>query len=109
MAYRQPAPGQGRSFLGGVIVARRPLSREEVARVEALLARDRLEPVLLPGREPRGQDAGALRAAGLLVERGVASAGAAPAALAAAAPEFPYSVLPARGSSVLASDLLRIL
>ena len=53
--------------------------------------------------------AGALRAAGLLVERGVASAGAAPAAQAAAAPEFPYSVLPARGSSVLASDLLRIL
>jgi hypothetical protein len=62
VAYRQPVRG-GRSFLGGVIVARRRLTGDEVARAVELLARDRLEPLLLPGQEPRGRDAGALRAA----------------------------------------------
>lgn len=63
VAYRQPVRGGGRSFLGGVIVAKRALTADEVARAAELLARDRLEPLLLPGREPRGPDAGALRAA----------------------------------------------
>lgn len=64
VAYRQPVRGSGaRSFLGGVIVAKRALTGDEVAHAAELLARDRLEPLLLPGQEPRGWDAGALRAA----------------------------------------------
>lgn len=61
VAYRRP--GRGRSFLGGLIVTRRPMSDELVARSGRRLARSRLQPLMLPGREPVGLDAEAYRAA----------------------------------------------
>lgn len=61
IAYRRP--GRGRSFLGGLIVSKRAIGAADAAGIVRLFSQDRLQPLLLPGQAPRGEDAAAFRAA----------------------------------------------